>query len=266
MMLPSFPSIDAPVFIPRRLLKAPSLSGGCSKGSGGRALRAILTIFVTSPTNQSLWTLVLFVTLFSACSNPPVAKHDTFGELDSTLIAADTAMEVNMDLSYEYHKSLVQNDTTVFDFLAYDKPKGQNSKEWESKFIVIKRTKASQDTVIKDHRLGPVEGLSITDLDQDGQPEILFYENQTATKSRWQVNIYTPGPKGKFKEIQWRELDAKSPVGHYNGGDTFFVYQDHLIRRFPYYAKSDDKKAQSTIWQSYILRNGKVTLDNEKTQ
>ena len=120
--------------------------------------------------------------------------------------------------------------------------------------------------MIKDHRIGPVSGLSIADLDQDGQPEILFYENQTATKSRWQMNIYTPGANGKFKDFHWRELDAKSPTGHYNGGDTFFVYQDHLIRRFPYYEKQADTKPQSTIWQSYILRNGKVTLDNEKTQ
>lgn len=217
-------------------------------------------------TRRSISILAIFVSLFSACSNAPVAKKDTFGEIDSALIAADTAMQVNMDLSYEYHKSLTQNDSTVFDFLAYDKPKGQTSKEWESKFIVIKRTKSSQDTVIKDHRFGPVLGLSMADLDQDGRPEILFYENQTANKDRWRMNIYSLGADGRFKDIHWREPDAKSPAGHYNGGDTFFVYENHLIRRFPFYDKTDDTKPKSTVWQSYILSHGKITLDNEKTQ
>jgi hypothetical protein len=210
--------------------------------------------------------ITVIVAFFSACSTPPTVKPDTFGEIDSARIASDTAMEINMDLSYEYHKSLVQNDTTVFDFLAYDKPKGATSKEWESKFIVIRRTNTRQDTVIKDHRLGPVKGLSLADLDHDGVPEILFYEDQAATNNQWVMHIYKRRPDDKYEGIHWRQLDAKSPVDHYKGSDTFFVYQDHLIRRFPYYEKHDDAKPKGAIWQSYTLSNGKVKLDNEKTQ
>ncbi len=208
--------------------------------------------------------LSVFVCFFSACSNKPVVKTDTFGELDTTRIASDTAMEVNMDRSYEYVKTLVQNDSTVYDFLAYDKPKDQAGTEWESKFIVIKRTNSRQDTVIRANRMGAVRGLSLADLNGDGRPEILFYEEQTADKNRWKVHIYSPKADRGYSAIEWRQLDAQSPLEHYKGGDTFFVYQDHLIRRFPFYEKYEDVRPKGSQWQSYKLSNGKLVLENEK--
>jgi hypothetical protein len=206
--------------------------------------------------------LIFFVCLFSDCSNKPAAKPETFGELDTARIATDTAMEANIDLSYEYQNTLAQNDSVVYDFLAYDRPTITHKKKWEGKFIVIKRTNTQQDTIIKGSRLGPVRGLSLADLDGDGRPEILFYEDQAADTYRWIVHIYSPHTDGKYQEIRWREDEAKSSPGHYRGRDTFFVYQDHLIRRYPYYGQGDTASAHQ--WQSYKLKSGKMVLENEK--
>lgn len=173
-------------------------------------------------------------------------------------------MQANMDLSYEYQKTLVQNDSMVYDVLAYDKPSNSDPKKWEGKFIVIRRTNTKQDTIIKDSRFGPVKGLSLADLNNDGHPEILFYEDQTADKSRWHLRIYTPRPDGTYQGIYWRELDAKSSAGHYRGADTFFVYEHHLIRRYPYYEMNDSTSAKSDQWQSYKLAGGQLVLENEK--
>ena len=212
----------------------------------------------------SLSALAIFVCLFSACSPPPAPKVDTFGELDSARIAADTSMQSNMDLSYEYQKSLVLSDSVVFDFLAYDRPSLDDKTKWEGKFIVIERTSTSQDTVIRGARFGPVRGLNLTDLDGDGRPEILFYENQTAQKYKWLVRIFSPKPDGSYREIRWTELDAKPSPDHYRGGDTFFVYQNYLIRRFPYFEKDVEESTKANLWQSYKLNNGKLILENEK--
>ena len=205
--------------------------------------------------------LSVLVSLFTDCSNKP-APTETFGELDTTVIAADTSMQVNIDHSYEYQKTLVQNDTTVYDFLAYDRPQKGSNTIWESKFIVIKRTNTRQDTVIKDNRVGPVKGLCLADLDHDGRPEILFYEDQSIDKSLWRVRIFSPGPDGKYARVVWGDLDLK-PTENHKAGDTLFVYQDHLIRRYPYY-EVGDTLATGAFWQSYQLNKGKLVLENEK--
>ena len=208
--------------------------------------------------------LIIFVSIFSACSNKPAPKPDTFGELDTARIAADTSMQANMDLSYEYQKSLALNDSVVFDFLAYDRPTLTDKEKWEGKFIVIRRTNTRQDTVVKGSRFGPVKGLCLANLDKVDGHEIMFYEDQTAPKYKWVVRIYRPAHDGSYQETRFTELDAKPSPDHYRGGDTFFVYQNYLIRRFPYYETSGEKNSKANLWQSYKLNNAKLVLENEK--
>jgi len=212
----------------------------------------------------SLTVLAGLACLFTECSNPDKVQQDTFGELDTTKIATDTSMEVNMDLSYEYQKTLTQNDSVVFDILAYDKPSNSDPKKWEGKFIVIRRTNTKQDTIIKDSRFGPVKGLSLADLDHDGRPEILFYEDQTADKSRWHLRIYIRKPDGTYKGVYWREQDVRSSADHYRGFDTFFIYENHLIRRYPYYEGKDSANANADLWQSYKLSRDQLVMENER--
>jgi hypothetical protein len=211
-----------------------------------------------------LFFLFIVVCSFQDCSNNPSVQKDTFGEVDRTAVGADTAMESNMDLSYEYQKTLIYNDSIVFDFLAYDRPKLTAPKEWEGKLIIIRRTNTKQDTVVKDSRTGAVKGLSIADLNRDHRPEIFFYEDQGGDKGKWRLRIYSQQAGGTFRGIYWREQDAKSAAGHYQAGDTFFVYQDHLIRRYPYYGHMSDTVADGSIWQSYKLVKDQLVLENEK--
>ena len=210
--------------------------------------------------------LSLFVSFFSDCSNHAAVQPNTFGQLDSARIAADTSMQDNMDLSYEYQKTLILNDSVVYDFLAYDKPSNTDSKKWEGKFIVIKRTNTRQDTIIKDSRSGPVKGLCLADPDNDGKPEIIFYEDNTAQKYSWVVRIYSPIAEGRYREIRLTEFGVKPDPDHYRGGDTFLVYQSYLIRHYPYYEKAGDTVAKGSWWQSYKLSKGKPILNSEKRE
>jgi hypothetical protein len=223
----------------------------------------ILPVF---PGFSRLIILLISAIIFSRCSNPNAAQKDTFGEVDTARIASDTAMQANMDLSYEYLKTLIQSDSVVYDFLAYDRPSYADPKKWEGKFIVIRRTNTKQDTIIKDKRFGPVKGLSLAYLDHKASPDILFYEDKTADKYRWVVRIYSPMPDGKYKEIRWNEFNTHRSNEHYRAGDTFFVYQNYLVRRYPYYEHSDDSIAKQNIWQSYTVKTGQLILENEKKE
>jgi hypothetical protein len=207
--------------------------------------------------------LTATVCLFSDCSNRQAAKPNTFEALDSAHIASDTAMQVDMDLSYEYQRTLVQNDSVVYDFLAYDKPKGQAGKEWESKFHIIRRTAHAEDTVAKGNRSNPVQAVWLSDLDRDGRAEIMFYEYPKAAGRLVDLIAWEMPPGAKARKI---EVALQEVPQHYRGRDTFFVYQDRLIRRFPYYEKQGDSAATGSDWQSYRLDHGRLVLDKERMQ
>ena len=211
-----------------------------------------------------LFLICLFpLLILSSCQDHRDTSIDTFGELDSLQVAADTTMQVNMDRSYEYQKSLVENDTTVYDFLAYDKPKGSSSPDWESKFIIIKRTTHTHDTIVKEYRTGPVKGLALSDLDHDGKPEIQFYEVSRADKIKWLVRVFTSSGTRSYHEVSLRPVDVGSDLGHYRGGDTFFVSDDHydLIRQYPYYKNTTDSFPDAVTSQSYKLSGNKLIFE-----
>ena len=210
-----------------------------------------------------LFLLAGFVGLFADCTNKNATPKNTFGDLDSAGIASDTAMQVGMELSYEYQKSLAQSDSVVYDFLAYDKPKGESGNEWDSKFHIIRRTTHSGDTIAKGSRSGPVRKIWLSDLDQNGQEEVMFYEYPKTAKPSVTLIAYEVSGRLKAHPIQ---VDLKEDIQHYRGRDTFFVYQDRLVRRFPYYGRAQDSSATGSEWQSYRLSSGKLLLDNEKVE
>jgi hypothetical protein len=212
-----------------------------------------------------IFLLSIFTVLLSECSNPNAAKPNTFGELDRKVIAADTAMEANMDLSYEYTSTLVESDSVVYDFLAYDKPKG-DTKIWESKFHLIRRTGINQDTIAKDYRQGKVKSIWLSDLDQDGKSEIMFYESpkqDSQTIRFFEFYAYQTNGRQKVRTIR---PDFRQDPAHYLGGDTFFVYQNRLIRKFPFHKNQNDLQVTGETLQSYTLRGNRLELEKEKIE
>jgi hypothetical protein len=199
-----------------------------------------------------------------SCQDHKDTSAETFGQIDSLQIATDTAMQTNMDRSYEYQRSLVQNDTTVFDFLAYDKPKGSSSPDWESKFIVIRRTASAGDTVIRGFRTGAVQSLWLSDLDANGKPEIMFYEYPRPTDQATHPVEFIAYESDGRKNARSITTDFKEDAQHYIGKDSFFIAQGYLIRKMPYYMKTTDSIPVGTVWQSYKMARGKLILDKEK--
>jgi len=219
-------------------------------------------LFRSIVTSLILSAIALF--FLSGCQDHKDKSTDSFGELDSLQIAADTTMQANLDRSYEFQKTLVQNDTVVYDFTAYDKPKGASSPTWESKFIVIRRTASAQDTIVKDFRSGIVQNIWLSDLDKNGKPEIMFYEYPKASdKGTSHFGFFAYETNGR-KNAQKIEANFHDEAQHYRGRDSFFVSQNYLIRRYPYYDKQADSISTGETWQSYRFSNGKLIFEKEK--
>jgi hypothetical protein len=171
-------------------------------------------------------------------------------------------MQVNMDRSYEYQKSLAESDSVVYDFLAYDKPKGSSSPDWESKFIVIRRTAHEHDTIIKDPRYGKVLSVMLTDMDQNGRSEIIFYtrsEQEMKKVQDYAFYAYETDGRAKAKKIAG---EIKRDIAKYGQEDSFFVAKDFLIRKVAFPMQGSDT-TRNELWQSYRLQNGTLIFEKE---
>lgn len=189
---------------------------------------------------------------------------ETFGQLDSAAIGADTGMQVNMDRSYEYLRTFAEGDSVAYDFLAYDKPKGSSNPEWESKFILIRRSHSRQDTVVKAGRASIVRSSWMSDIDGNGRREFFFYESPVIA-DKGPVTLYAYESNGP-KQMSRITAILKNEDAHYRGRDTFFLSDDRIIRLTPYFSSTHDSTAAGMMRQRYKLSGGKLILESESLQ
>lgn len=201
--------------------------------------------------------------LLSSCQDRKPAI-DTFGQLDTAMVAADTTMQVNMDRSYEYMRTFAEGDTVAYDFLAYDKPKGSSSPEWESKFILIRRSRTTSDTVVKSIRSNVVKSSWMSDLDANGRRELFFYEFPKAAGNGW-AELYAYESNGR-RPMSKIDAALRNDRAHYRGGDSFFVAADRLVRIAPYYRSVGDSIPSGQERQSYRLAHGKLVFETDVVQ
>lgn len=98
--------------------------------------------------------VLLSLLLFSCTQNN---NADTgFGTIDSLAIAADTAMQLGFESSYEYHKTLAASDTLVYDVVGYG---GTASK---GELAILRRGADNKsDTVLKQTREGMISDVML---------------------------------------------------------------------------------------------------------
>ena len=204
---------------------------------------------------------ILLPALLSSCQGhkPDI---DTFGQLDSAAIAADTTMQVNMDRSYEYLRTFAEGDTVAYDLLAYDKPQNSSGLEWESKFIIIRRAKGVQDTIAKEPRQGKVRSAWLSDLDHNGRSEFFFYTRPDQDTSKKQESVlYAFEANGRAKASRL-SLDRHRETEAALQEDSFFIDRDVLVRVLT--RSNAGYNTSDAAWQTYKLVNGKLVYQGQK--
>jgi hypothetical protein len=117
-----------------------------------KCVKVINTISKHAHINTSA-SLLLFILLLTSCGQNS-NQRPNFGTIDSAAIAADTAMQLGIESSYEYHKTLAATDTVAYDIIGYG---GSASK---GELAILRRGATNKaDTVFKQ----PREGI-ITDV------------------------------------------------------------------------------------------------------
>ncbi len=118
------------------------------------------------------WFLVLAV--LSACTSNK-DKTPVLGHLDTAAVAMDTAMQLGLESSYEFHKALTVNDTLVYDVIAFGGPASKGE-------VAILRRGATNkaDTVFKDIRRGIIADTWLADSNSNKRPEVYIVIKNTS--------------------------------------------------------------------------------------
>jgi hypothetical protein len=170
-------------------------------------------------------------------------------------IAADTQMQIAIDKSYEYQKTLPESDQVVYDFTAYDRPGIGSDTTIQHRYQVVRRTGSRLDTVIKGTRLGHVEQAWITDLNHNDLSEITFYE--TAVGDTMSITSCEMDKLGDTCKSILVKLDRLPH--HKAGSDVIHLIDDKLEWQ---YVTQDKSKQTQLIRQYYQLHGRKLEKVN----
>lgn len=153
---------------------------------------------------------------------------------------------------FRFHKLVEVSPGQYYDVLSW----GRASKDTGSFVILHSDSSGKKYTTTTGDLDGSIVDVYNTDMDADGNPEILIEAKSTDTTKY--ANIYAY----EFNDNQARKLDfpsLKSSKKNYRGQDNFYIQEGKLIREFPSFA---DKKSTGGIFKlEYGLNDNSFTIN-----
>lgn len=176
-----------------------------------------------------LFIALLVTILLSSCNNKSKDTRPFVGSLDSAAIAADTTMQLGLEQSYEFNRTLPVNKNVVYDVIAWGTPtKGLLS-------FVYRNDKGVLDTVVEMNRLGIVKDCWVSDMNKNGKPEVMaVLQNNDSRKLQNLIAVEV----GEGRIIEELKFDIKLPknvLSKYNGQDNIYYVakENALYHEFP---------------------------------
>ncbi|MFD0748979.1 hypothetical protein ACFQZS_02425 [Mucilaginibacter calamicampi] len=129
---------------------------------------------------------------------------------------------------FRYHKLVEVSPGQYYDVLSW----GRASTDTGSFVILHSDSSGRKYNTTTGDLDGKIAEVFNTDMDADGNPEILIQAKSTDTTKR--VNIYA----FEFNNNSARKIDfpsLKSSKANYRGKDNFYIQEGKLIREFPSY-------------------------------
>lgn len=158
--------------------------------------------------------LLAGVALFSCNPNNNNSQPE-FGTIDSKAIAADTTMQLAMESSYEFHKTLTINNSEVIDVVAWGAP-------MQGEYALMHRNAAGSDTIAKTPRKGRIKECWLTDLNANGKAEIIAIAQAPGADSFSDIIGYEIDDKAPATPLQFNIQLLKKYVNEYRGNDTMY--------------------------------------------
>lgn len=130
---------------------------------------------------------------------------------------------------FKYHKMIEVSPGKYYDVVSW----GRGAKGG-GEYIILRSDSSDQKYTSTEGDLeGPIQDVLNSDLDTDGNPEIIIQANSIDT------NRYTSVFAYEYREDKPQKLDfprmTVSQRKGYRGGDRFYIKDDKLMREFPLY-------------------------------
>jgi len=174
---------------------------------------------------------ILIATVLCSCSQKKQgeAKIVEVGDMDSSAIAQDTSMQLAFENSYEYSKTLNVSKNLAFDVRAYG---GSASK---GEFAIIRRGADNKpDTIFKSERNGVIMDSWASDLNGNGEPEVMVITQTTGENKKASINAIEVTAGESAKPILYSTKLLKELAHEYKGNDSiYYVKGEGIYHRFP---------------------------------
>lgn len=176
--------------------------------------------------------LPAFLFFVSACKSPS-ANQPEFGTIDTLAIAADTAMQHAIENSYEFHKSLMVNQSLVYDVT------GRGNSLSEGEFTITRRSTGNRpDTLFTGKRDGVFTDALLTRLNSNqNEQQLVIITRQPGSGAYGNVLLFSV-PAFEKISLSTSFVSAFKNKG-YMGHDSIYVEDNRLVREFPLYKKDD---------------------------
>lgn len=150
------------------------------------------------------------------------------GNDDKPVVKAPASTAPAVQAPFRFHKLVEVSPGQYYDVLSW----GRASADTGAFVILHSDSSGRKYTATTGDLDGKITDVYNTDMDADGNPEILIQAKSTDTTKH--VNIYAfEFNDNKAREINFPSL--KSSKANYRGNDNFYIQEGKLIREFPSY-------------------------------
>lgn len=191
--------------------------------------------------------VAVFSTVFSACNS---------NESKQQVQTSPASAKPVLTQPFRYHKTIEVSPGNTFDIFSW----GRGSTEIGSLLILESDSSAMKYTTTTGDLDGAITDVYNTDMDMDGNPEILV---QAKSKDS---TIYTQIYAFEYRDNKAQKLDfpklTSSQKKGYRGEDNFYIKEGVLMREFPIYDgnSADAKPTGEKRLLQYGLRSNSFTV------
>lgn len=213
-------------------------------------LRNSLCLRAFSGVRSTVAIVIFFVLFLASCNNQPKDTRPVVGEFDSTAIAEDTTMQLGLEQSYEFNKTLQVNKNVVYDVIAWGTPsKGKLC-------FVYRNEKGAVDTVAEMDRLGMVKDCWVSDMNGNGVVEVMAVLQNNDSQKLQNLIAVEVGANHKVTDLHFDIQLPKEILEKYKGYDAiYYVGKDNaLYHEFPL---MDSTVEKSRARVKYVLVGSK---------
>ena len=157
---------------------------------------------------------------------------------------------------FRFHKTIEVSPDNIFDVFSW----GRGSNKTGAYLILESDSTGAKYTTTTGDLDGEITDVYNTDMDMDGNPEILIQTKAKDSTQHTQINAF------EYKDNRAQKLDfpklTSSQKKGYHGEDQFYIKDGGLMREFPVYdgSAADAKPTGNKRVLAYGIRNNSFTV------